>query len=311
MTTKGNKSKMPLRSLMVYHEVARRESFSKAAKALSISQPAVTKHIKNLESRIGTSLINRDKADFMLSNVGRALFKVTKKISSHLAEVEELLAGLDRQHLSELKVGITEAYARCLLPDLLSGFDITYPNIKIMLNLRNSKEVEAGLLTYKNDLGLVGVSKRCPRFEYVHLLREDLVLITHPSHPLIRNEVNSLKEIINYPFVIKDEGSTTREIILHAFYSLGIQPPTLMEVSNWEFIIEWVARGKAVSIVPKTIAIAEERKGLIKIGALTENLHMDVAFVYLRERKADPTNKILKKFIDYIKQWMTQTNKPS
>lgn len=299
-------SQIPLHSLMVFHEVARRESFSRAAKALFISQPAVTKHVKNLELKMGMSLIGRAQRDFALTDAGRILFKITKKVSPQLMEVEELVRELQREHVGELKIGTTEAYSRCLFPDLLSDFKVAYPSVKITLNLGTSEEIERSLLTYKSDLGIVGIAKSCPKFESVPLLREDLVLITHPSHPLANNEVVSLKETTDSPFIIRDKGSTTRKIVLEAFDSLGVYPDTLMEAASSEFIKEWVTRGKTISIVAKTTVREEERAGLIKTSRLLEDLHIEVAFVYLKERNSEPGIKIIKTFINYTKNWVAQ-----
>jgi DNA-binding transcriptional LysR family regulator len=304
--SKRRLSQIPLNSLMVFHEVAGRKSFSQAAKALSISQPAVTKHIKNLELKMGISLINRDQRDFTLTDAGRNLFKITKRVSPRLREAEELSSELRPEHAGELSIGVSEAYARCLFPDLLSDFEADYPSIKITLNLGTSAEIEKSLLTYKSDLGLVGIGKARPKFECVPLLKEDLVLITHPSHPLANNKAVSLKEATSYPFIIRDKGSIARKIVLDAFESLGVYPDTLMEAASAEFIKEWVARGKTVSIVARTTVIDEEKTGLIKASPLLGDLHIDVVFAYLKKRKSEPGIKIIKTFIDYTKNWVVQ-----
>jgi DNA-binding transcriptional LysR family regulator len=220
--------------------------------------------------------------------------------------VEELVADLQQEHVGKLKIGTTETYSRCLLPDLLLSFQAAYPSVKVSLNLANSEEIEKSLLNYKSDLGLVGVYKACPRFKSVSLLREKLVLIAHPSHPLAKNEAVSLKETIDYPFIIREKGSTTRKIILQAFSSLGIYPNTSMEATSSEFIKQWVTREKAVSVVAKSTVAEEERTGLIKTIPLSEDLYLNVAFVYLKEKESDRVIKTIKAFINYAKSWVAQ-----
>lgn len=305
-TVKRKSAKISLHSLMVFHKVAEKRSFTRAAKALAISQPAVTKHVKNLELTMGISLIDRDQRNFTLSDVGRALFRITRKISSHLVEVEGLFTELEREHVGELRIGTTEAYATCLFPDLLSDFKAAYPFVRITFNLGTSEEVERSLLTYKSDLGLVGIAKRSPKFVSVSLLREDLVVITHPSHPLANSEVISLKETTGYPFILRGKGSTTRRIVREAFDSLGVYPDTLMEAASSEFIKEWVTRGKSISIVARTTVAEEERTGLIKTIPLLDDLYIDVAFVYLKEGKSEPPIKSIKAFINCAKNWVAQ-----
>src|SRR4030043_2318032 len=173
-----------LNSLLVFHEVAKHKSFSKAAEGLFISQPAVTKHIKDLELKLGLGLIQRRGGGFALTEAGEILFKHTHKISSHLLEIENALGNLKKDHHGVLKIGTTESYSKCLMPKLLSGFQTFHPSIKITLEVGNSEEIEKSLLDYKNDLGLIATGKASSKLELVPFLKEELVLIVPPTHPL-------------------------------------------------------------------------------------------------------------------------------
>ena len=127
-----NKAKLfqsSLNSLLVFHEVAKHKSFSKAAEGLFISQPAVTKHIKELERKVGMGLIQRKRGGFALTEGGEILFKHTHKISSHLLEIENALGNLKKDHHGVLKIGTTESYSKCLMPKLLSEFQTSHPSI--------------------------------------------------------------------------------------------------------------------------------------------------------------------------------------
>src|SRR4030042_386492 len=126
-----------LNSLLVFHEVSKHRSFSKAAEELFISQPAVTKHIKELECRVGMGLIQRRRGGFLLTDAGKILFKYTHKISSHLMDIENLLEDLKKEHQGILKIGTTESYSKGLMPKLLSGFQTSFPFMKIALDVGN------------------------------------------------------------------------------------------------------------------------------------------------------------------------------
>ena len=193
-----NKAKLfqsSLNSLLVFHEVAKHKSFSKAAEGLFISQPAVTKHIKELERKVGMGLIRRGRGGFDLTETGKILFKYTHKISSHLMEIENVFGNLQKDHHGLLKIGTTESYSKCLMPKLLSGFQTFHPSIKITLEGGNSEEIEKSLLDYKNDLGLIGAVKASSKFEWVPFLKEELVLIVSPNHSLGKRKAVSLKEL--------------------------------------------------------------------------------------------------------------------
>lgn len=287
-----------LNSLLVFHEVAKHRSFSKAAEELFISQPAVTKHIKELERKVGMGLIQRRRGGFALTEVGKILFKYTHKISSHLMDIENLLEDLKKDHQGILKIGTTESYSKGLMPKLLSGFQTSFPFMKIALDVGNSEEIEKSLLVYKNDLVLIAVTKKTSRFESIPFLKEELVLIVSPNHPLVKRKTVSLKELERYPLIIRAKGSTTRRIILQAFKEVGIHPSLLIEAGSSEFIKQWVSEGKGVSIIVKRTVEDEEKRGIIKTIPLLEKLYLQVAFLYLKEEKSNPAIKTFVNFIE-------------
>ena len=287
-----------LNSLLVFHEVAKHKSFSKAAEELFISQPAVTKHIKELERKVGMGLIQRRRGGFALTEAGKILFKYTHKISSHLMDIENLLEDLKKEHQGILKIGTTESYSKGLMPKLLSGFQTSFPFMKIALDVGNSEEIEKSLLVYKNDLVLIAVTKKSPSFESIPFLKEELVLIVSPNHPLAKKQMVSLKELERYPLIIRAKGSTTRRIILQAFKEVGIHPSLYIEAGSSEFIKQWVSEGKGICIIVKRTVEDEEKRGIIKTIPLLEKLYLQVAFLYLKKEKSNPAIKTFVKFIE-------------
>jgi DNA-binding transcriptional LysR family regulator len=293
----GKPLQSSLNSLLVFHEVAKHKSFSKAAEGLFISQPAVTKHIRSLESKVRIGLIQRGRGGFSLTEAGKVLFKHTQKISSHLMEIENALGNFQKDHYGLLKIGTTESYSKCLMPRLLSGFQTSFPFIKIALDVGNSEEIEKNLITYRNDLALIGITKVSSKFESIPFLKEELVLIVSPTHSLAKRQAVSLGEIERYPLIIGAKGSTTRKILLQAFKELNIYPSLLIEAGSSEFIKQWVSEGKGVSVIVKRIVEEEEKREVIKTVPLMEKIVLEVAFLYLKEERSNPA---IKTFVNYI-----------
>ncbi len=287
-----------LNSILVFHEVAKRRSFSMAAEELYISQPAVSKHIRELEQKIGIGLIRRGRGGFHLTDAGEILFKHTHKISSHLLEIENALGVLKKDHHGVLKLGTTESYAKCLMPKLLSGFQASHPSIRITLEVGNSEEIEKSLLDYRNDIGLIAGVKASSRFELVPFLREELVLIVSPDHPLGRRKVVSLKEVKGYPFIIRAKGSTTRRILFNVFEKFDIHPSLLIETGSSEFIKQWVSEGKGVSVIVRRLGEDEQERGMIRMISLLEKLYLEVAVLYLKEERANPVIKAFTRYME-------------
>jgi len=297
MMNKGRLLQASLNSLLVFHEVAKHKSFSKAAEGLFISQPAVTKHIRNLELKVGMGFIQRGKGGCALTDAGKILFKYTQRISSHLMEIENVLGSLKKDYHGLLKIGTTESYSKCLMPKLLSGFQTFFPSIKITLDVGNSEEIEKSLSTYRNDLALIGVTKVSSKFESIPFLKEKLVLIVSSRHPLVKRGEVSLKELEGYPLIIRAKGSSTRKVLLKAFRDLDIHPSLLIEAGSSEFIKQWVSEGKGVSVIVKRTVEEEEKMGIIKIVPLMEKLYIEVVFLYLYEQRFNPA---IQTFVHYI-----------
>jgi DNA-binding transcriptional LysR family regulator len=293
-----NSIQSSLNSLMTFHEVAKHKSFSKAAEELYISQPAVTKHIRNLELKVGMRLIQRGRGGFALTEGGKTLFKYTQKISSHLMEIEDVLGDLQKDYRRFLRIGTTESYSKCLMPKLLSGFQTSFPAIKISLDVGNSEEIEKNLSTYRNDLAVIGVTRVSPKIESIPFLKEELVLIVSPEHPLSKRKSVSLKELEAHPLIIRAKGSTTRKILLQAFKELDIAPSLLVEAGSSEFIKQWVSEGKGVSVIVKRIVEDEGKRGIVRIVPLTEKLYLKVAFLYLKEQRFNPAIKAFVKYME-------------
>lgn len=269
-----------------------------AAEELYISQPAVSKHIRELEQKMGIGLIRRGRGGFHLTDAGEILFKHTHKISSHLLEIENALGVLKKDHHGVLKLGTTESYAKCLMPKLLSGFQASHPSIKITLEVGNSEEIEKSLLDYRNDIGLIATVRASSRFELVPFLREELVLIVSPDHPLGRRKVVSLKEVKGYPFIIRAKGSTTRRILFNVFEKFDIHPSLLIETGSSEFIKQWVSEGKGVSVIVRRLGEDEQERGMIKMISLLEKLYLEVAVLYLKEERANPVIKAFTRYME-------------
>ncbi len=295
-----------LHSLLVFHEVVKQKSFSKAAEELFISQPAVTKHIKGLEDRLGFVLIRRGRGEFKLTEGGRTLFREARKIANLLRGAEDRLEKLQKERQGSLKIGTSESYSKCLMPELLSAFQNAYPFIKISLDVGNSEEIERSLMTYRNDLALIAVTKTSSRFVSIPFLKEELVLVVSPFHELARKERISIREIQRFPFIIRAKGSTTRKVLLEAFKSSGIRPSLLIEAGSSEFIKQWVSEGKGISIIVKRIVEEEVKRGLLQVIPIEERLTLQVALLYLKEERVNPVIQVFSRFMqEKRKEWMS------
>jgi DNA-binding transcriptional LysR family regulator len=181
---------------------------------------------------------------------------------------------------------------------VLGGFQKSHPEIKIRLDVGSSNEMEKSLLTGQNDIIIAAslhVSKKMQGFPVV---REELVLIAAPNHPLARKKTVSLPDVQAYPFIIREEGSATRDVVLAAFSKMQIAPSVLIEAKSTEFIKEWVAQGKGVSILIRRAVNEDEDKSITRIS-LRDPLFLEVSVLFLKARHHDPS---IQKFVGHVRE---------
>lgn len=285
-------------SLIVFYEVVKTGAFSKAANVLFMTQPGVSNHVAQLEAQTGSRLLKREKGKFQLTKEGRIIFRHAEKIEKMARELENTIRNIQKDVKPLLKIGTTPVYSRIVMPYILGSFQKTNPNITIKLDVGSSDAMLKTVVSMQNDVVIIANPKTSKKLYAFPLVKEDLVLITSNSHPLSKKESVSLKEIGDYPLIIREEGSSTRKVVLSAFELMHVTPSALFEVKSTEFIKEWVSQGKGISVLVKRAVLDAERKSL-KIIPLKESLSLDVSVVFLKSKKYDAS---IQKFADHMRE---------
>jgi DNA-binding transcriptional LysR family regulator len=287
-----------LNSLIVFYEVVKTHSFSKAADMLFMTQPGVSNHVAQLEAQTGARLLIREKGGFKLTKEGKVIFKYAEKIEAAARGLENSLKALNKGEKPLLKIATTPVYSRIMMPFVLGSFQNANPDITINLDSGNSEDMVRTIIAMENDVVIVANQKPSQKLYSFPLIKEDLVLITSNGHPLSRRKSVSLSEIAEYPLVIREEGSATKKAVLSAFDSLNIKPAVLIDMRSTEFIKQWVSQGTGVSLLIKRAVLGDERKHL-KIIPLKESLSLEVSVLCLKSRRYD---KAIQRFLDHIKE---------
>jgi DNA-binding transcriptional LysR family regulator len=285
-----------LNSIIVFYWVAKLGSFSKAAERLFISQPAVSGHIKQLEIQIGHRLIERGKKTMSLTKEGRVLYRYAERLEGITKELERAVKGLKDGIRPLLRLGTTEVYSKILIPPLLGDFTRRYPEIAVKVDLGNSEEMIGRLLSGEVDLAVVASPIRCRKLASIPIVKEELVAIVPRDHPLSQRDVVSFKDLVPYPLILREQGSSTRKAVLSHFESMGLRPSVLLEVKSTEFIKEWVAEGKGVSVLIRRAV--ERDSDRLRVIRLSESVSLEVEVAFL---SSQAHTYALDRFLTYLK----------
>ncbi|MCP4878381.1 MAG: LysR family transcriptional regulator [Gammaproteobacteria bacterium] len=275
------------RRLKVFHTVARLLSFTKAAEALHMTQPAVTFQVRQLEEYFNTRLFDRTHNKVNLTPAGERVSEFAERIFDLYAEMENTVHDLTGEISGALTVGASTTIAEYMLPALLGEFKNRYPDINLRLKVSNSEGIVSMVEHNVIDLGVVEspVSNKNLIVEVCH--DDQLVVVAAPDHDLVkRGGKVKPSDIIKYPFVSREEGSGTRDVIMRYLTEEKVNPAELnfsLELGSPESIKGAVEAGMGITIISRSI-IGKE----LKLNTLCE-LQLDPPlsrpFSFVRQRQ--------------------------
>lgn len=259
-----------LNRLLTFHEAAEELNFSTAAQKLSITQPAVSAQIHNLEEDLGVKLFNRIGRIIALSEAGEVLKGFSRRIFRLLDEAESVMDELRLVRRGTLKIGTTTTYAGHIMPPLLSRFQTEFPMVKVILHEGSSMDIAKRVAKLEIEVAVVAYSGNLKNVQFDLLRQEELVLVLPPGHPLASRTSVSIKALAKEKFILREKGSSTRLIMRNLFRQHRINPPVVFETSNVDFIKEQVANGMGVSFLTRSAVSEELASGRMATAKLKE-----------------------------------------
>lgn len=199
--------------LKVFDTVARRLNFTKAANELNITQPAVTKHIKEIELNLNIKLFERNGTKIKLTKAGEILLKYTEEIFSVYQKIEFEIGQLQEKQKGHLRLGASTTIAQYVLPPILAEFRKRFPEIQLNLVIHNSEKIEDLLTNNKIDVGLIEAQIKNRTFHYFPFMKDEIVLVARQNHPLSTRNHLKTHDLLQIPFVLRESGSGTLETI--------------------------------------------------------------------------------------------------
>jgi DNA-binding transcriptional LysR family regulator len=230
--------------LKVFHTVAKRLNFTKAAGELFITQPAVTKHIHELELHFKVKLFDRNGTRIKLTAAGNILLQHTEELFSLYSNLEFDMNHLAGQHSGRLRLGGSMTTGPYIIPPILAAFHHKYQSVQVTLTTGNTSQIEQALENKEIDLGIVEGYSRNPSIRYTVFAKDEIVLVSNPAHPLAKRESIKPEELKQVPLLLREPGSGTLEVVVHALKPLGIklsQLKTEMQLNSTEMIKSYLS----------------------------------------------------------------------
>ncbi len=290
------------RRLQVFHAVAKHLSFTKAAEALFMTQPAVTFQIKQLEEHFNTRLFERGHGRISLTPAGQVVLEYAERILALSAELDTRLKEMTGEVGGPLLVGASTTIAESLLPQVFGEFKSKFPRVMPRLVVANSETVENRVAEHTLDIGFIEAPSHLPNVVTDVCCEDELQAVCAPSHPLARLKNAAPRQLSQYPFISRESGSGTREVIDHYFQKSGVAPDSLnvvMELGSPEALKGLVATGLGFTIMSRFAVAKETRLGHLVRVPLTPRLIRSLSVVYPKEKFR---SRLINTFVQFAKE---------
>jgi DNA-binding transcriptional LysR family regulator len=260
---------MNLNQLWIFYHVAKLKSFSLAAKELFLTQPSISTQVKLLENSYQIRLFERYGKRIELTHYGKRLFDYAEKIFNLSREANNVIEDLKGMTAGNLKIETSLTLGSYYLSDILVAFASKFPNITVQMGVGNTQEVVQNVLTFKVDLGFIGHTESHEKLVVIPFIEEELVIIVPPSHEFGRRSTIQLSRLNGQPFIMREQGSMTREEVERIFNKERIFVKVIMELASNEAIKRAVESGVGISIISANVVKREVKAGLLKVVRLS------------------------------------------
>jgi len=286
--------------LKVFFTVANRLSFTKAAKELFITQPAISKHIQELEEQYKIKFFERNGSKISLTNAGELLLKHTKNIFEVYREIDFDMSALINQQRGLLRLGASTTISQYIIPPLLARFHQKLQEIKVNLLNGNTEQIEKALLNKEIEIGIVEGQSKNQSIKYTEFLKDELVLVCNSKNPLISKEQVNQEDLKSMRFVMREQGSGTLEVIEYALkpFEINLSQLTIeMQLGSTESIKSYLMNSDCVAFI-SIHAIEKELKNNELVILDIDNLVIERFFYIITlQGKADALSELFIKNI--------------
>lgn len=283
---------MNMNHLKAFYAVATAKSFTHAAKQLNVSQPTLSMQVKLLEKRFSVPLIKRNKKMFELTAEGKIVFNHAERIFLHIHELKKELENFETNNMI---IGSTPYISNHVLPEILLAIQEKHSGVKVQIYTGLSKEVLDKVVDYEYQLAVIGRLPYPDNIVSIPILKTKLLFISKDD---VGEEI-SLQELANYPIILPEQGSATREYLINAFNARNLTITNSIDCENPPAIQHMVSLGMGGAFFPLFNIQRNVQEGWFHMANVKEDLSLDYDLIFLKGRRSSHTVRI---FISAMKK---------
>lgn len=291
---------MEIRHLEYFIEVARQKSFSKAADEMHISQPSISKVIKEIENHFGVTLFYRTTKYVELTDAGEIILEQAENIVSSFQNISAHLDGRSKLQSGKIRIGIPPITGLTTFACLFGPFRKEYPNINIQLFESGSKKIEAGIQDGTLDVGIICIPPRDRElYETTCSIQDPLRLVVHPEHPLAKCKIVDYASLSEEFFVLYSNDFSLNDLIMDRCMQAGFRPKVIFETLQLELMTQLVADHFGVALLPSTVCQHLDNDALVSLPMEDPPVYLQLAMAWKKDRYLSHVTKEWLQFVKY------------
>jgi DNA-binding transcriptional LysR family regulator len=276
---------MDVRDLKVFLTVTKHLNYTRAGEEVNLSQPSVSVRIRELERELGVKLFEQLGKKIAVTDAGRLLVPYALRVIAAVEDAQQAMSELQGLERGSLRIGASTTPGMYLIPQTIARFKDRYPKIEITLGIKDTRQIELGVITNQFDFAFVGGHPTSDEIEVQRWLTDQLVLVVAPGHHLARRKLVKAKDLRKEKFVVREAGSATQAIAQNHLQKAGVQFETAIEMANPESVKKAVQSGLGVAFISKFAVQAElKAKLLVAVPVRDLEIKRELTIVYRKDK---------------------------
>ena len=291
---------MDVRNLEVFLSVAKHLNFTRAGEEVNLSQPSVSVRIRQLENEVGLKLFEQLGKKVALTEAGLSLIHHARRVMTAVEDARQCIQELQGLERGSLRIGASTTPGMYLIPQAVASFKKRHPKIDIHLRIKDTQQVEAGVLSNEFDFGFVGGHLVGHEVAVLPWLTDQIVLVVPPNHELLRQKSVKANHLQKQKFIFREVGSATRATIVNHLQKSGVTLEPIMEMENPESVKKAVQSGLGIAFISRFAVETElKAKTLAAVSVSGVDIRRELKIVY---RKDKHLSRAAQAFIDMARQ---------
>jgi DNA-binding transcriptional LysR family regulator len=270
---------MDVRDLQVFLSVSKHLNYTRAGEEINLSQPSVSVRVRQLETELGVKLFEQLGKKVVLTDAGQLLVPYANRVMAAVDDAHHAIDELQGLERGSMRIGASTTPGMYLVPQVVSRFKQSHPKIEIRLRIKDTREVENGVLNNEFDFGFVGGHLAAEEVSAVPWLTDELLLVVSPTHRFAGRKTIRKQDLRAERFIVRESGSATRATIVAQLQQVDFELATVIELENPESIKRGVQSGLGIAFISK-FAVATELKAktltAIRVRDLTINRELKI-----------------------------------